>query len=145
VNCLGSFTDGFDQFCKKLDDTKKLAGWSIDYALEDTAKQCIEDAQSRTPVDTGTLFESWKVREDNKQTGGYVDSTHSVTVWSDPSIIATNPKYPDGEYYSDKIENRFMRTNGKYYRGKHMLKLAFAQCGKNLKANLKKQLGDVFK
>lgn len=141
---MGGFTSGFKEFQNKIDDIKKLAPMAIDISLEQTANQCIEDTQSRTPIDTGTLFDSWKIREDNKQTGGYEDSTHSVTLFSDPSIIATNPKYPDGEYYSDKIENGFMRTNGKYYKGKHMLKLALTQVPKNLKANLKKNLGDVF-
>lgn len=95
-------------------------------------------------IDTGTLFDSWKIREDNKRTGGYVDSTHSLEVFSDPSVIATNPKHPNGEYYSPMIENGFVKPNGKYYRGKHMLKLAFSNCKRNLKANLRKNIGEVF-
>lgn len=144
---MGSFTDGFEQFYKKLEDVKKLAPMAIDISLEETAKQCIEDTQKymEDAIDTGTLFDSWTIREDNKQTGGYVDSTHSLEVWSDPSIINQNPKHKNNpRYYSHFIENGFLMNNGKYYRGKHMLKKAFSLCNKNLKANLKKNLKDVF-
>lgn len=141
---MSSFTSGFKEFQNKLNETKKIASWAIDYALEETGEQLIEDTQLRTPIDTGTLFESWTIREDDKQTGGYQDSTHGITIWSDPSIIATNPKYPNGEYYSDKIENGFTRPNGKFYKGKHMFKIALTNVPKNLRANLKKHLGDVF-
>lgn len=141
---MGDFTSGFKEFENKLDNTKKLIGWAIDYSLDEVSTQLIEDAQSRTPIDTGTLFDSWEVRQDNRKTGYSEDSTHSIEVWSNPDIIATNPKHPNGEYYSDKIENGFLMTNGKFYRGRHMFKLAFSSCNRNLKASLKKQLGSVF-
>lgn len=145
---MGSFTSGFDEFIKKIEDIKILAPYAIDISLEQTANQCIEDTQrviyETNTIDTGTLYDSWKIREDNKQTGGYQDSTHILTVWSDPSVIAMNPKHPDGEYYPPLIENGFIKPNGKYYRGKHMLKKAFSNCPRNLKANLKKQFKGVF-
>jgi hypothetical protein len=146
---MGGFTEGFDQFYKKIDEIKILAPLAIDISIEETAEKCIEDIQKviyeKNAIDTGALYDSWKIREDNKQTGGYVDSTHSLEVWSDPTIVVDeHPKHPGGEYYPPLIENGFIKPNGKRYKGIHMLKLAFSNCKRNLKANLKKNIGDVF-
>jgi len=142
---MGNSTEGFNEFIKKLEDTKKLMGYAIDYALDDTGNKLAEDARNFSPKDTGTLKKSLEIRSDNKQTGGSGNpSVHSVTVWSSPAIIATNPKHPDGEYYSEKIENGFITPNGTFRKGDHMLKLAKSNFKRNIKASLKNELGGVF-
>jgi hypothetical protein len=126
----------FKQFLNKLDDKVDEA---IENALQETSEQCAKEASELSPVKTGTLRDSWEVvKNEDKR------STHAMTVWSDMGIIDTNPDHPRGEYYSHLIENGFVKPDGKRYKGKHMLKLAFSNCKRNLKANLRKELGSAF-
>jgi hypothetical protein len=91
------------------------------------------------------MEESWEIKEDNKQTGSSEEtSLHSITFWSNPEIIAMNPKHPNGEYYPPLIEDGFDLPNGKHYKGIHMFKNTLTLCPKNLKANLKNRLSEVF-
>ena len=133
--------EGLDDFKKFLDRVDTLTQFAIQEALQETGEKCVEDCQNNTlpAIDTGTLFDSWKMVQDDKQRG-----TNSITILSDPDVIATNPKHPNGDYYSPMIENGFIKPNGKLYRGQHMLKNAFSNCKRNLKANLRKELGSAF-
>jgi hypothetical protein len=142
---LGNFTSGFQELVNKLNQAKTLTPIAIDYALEETGETGASDASYNSPVDTHTLETSWEVNPDTKQTGdNTLDGVHSVEIWSNPDIISMNPKHPDGEYYPPLIENGFMRPNGSYYTGVHMLKNAMTKAEQNLKDNLAKEIKDVF-
>ena len=143
---LSGFTSGFQELVNKLTEAEKLVPIAIDYALEDTGEKVAKTASKNSPVDTQTLQQSWDVNPDTKQTGeNSTNNTHSIEVWSDPEIIAMNPKHPNGEYYPPLIENGFTKPNGKFYSGRHMLKNAMTPAKDDLEINLMKQLGDVFK
>jgi hypothetical protein len=143
---LGGFTSGFKELVDKLNDAKTLVPSAIDYALEETGETCAEDTAKASPVKTTILQTSWEVNPDSKQTGGNTsDDTHSLEVWSNPEIIAIHPEHPDGEYYPPLIENGFMKKDGKYYTGVHMLKNSVTKAKDNLKDNLTKEIKDVFR
>jgi len=137
---MSNSIDGLKEFKQFLDRVDKKVDDAIENALEETGKQCAEDASNNSPIDTGTLRDSWEVVKNEDKRG-----THAMTVWSDIGIVYTNPKHTNNpRYYSHLIENGFIMRNGKYYRGKHMLKKAFSNCKRNLKANLRKELGSAF-
>jgi hypothetical protein len=143
---LGGFTSGFIELVNKLNDAKILVPNAIDYALEETGGTCVEDTANRSPVKTGTLQASWEINPDTKQTGGNSeDDIHSLEIQSNPEIIAIHPEHPDGEYYPPLIENGFMKKNGEYYVGVHMLKNSVTLAKANLKNNLTKEIKDVFR
>lgn len=129
----------------KLNQAKQKAPTAIDNAILETGYDVISIAKDRSPIDTSTLERSWNFNEETKQIGNNSDDgIHSIEVFSDPSVIATNPNHPNGEYYPPKIENGFDMPNGKHYSGQHMLKVAMTPAKKNLKSNLKDELKGVF-
>ena len=142
---MGNFTNGFKELSDKLIKGKQKVPIAIDNALIDTGYAVVGVAKDRSPIETSTLEQSWEIEQDNLQLGENVqDDTHSVTVWSSPDIIATNPKSPNGDYYPPRIENGYTMANGKKYVGHHMLKVAMTPAKKNLKSNLQQELKEVF-
>lgn len=142
---MGNFTSGFQELVEKLNKAKQKTPIAIDNAILETGYDVIAVAKDRSPIDTSTLERSWDFNEKTKQIGETAtDNTHSIEVWSDPSVIATNPNHPNGEYYPPMIENGFDMPNGKHYSGQHMLKVAMTPAKNNLKNNLQQELRDVF-
>ena len=138
---MGNFTSGFQELANKLTKAQQKVPIAIDNAILETGYDIIAIAKDRSPIDTGTLESSWNFNEDTKQIGSNTDNdTHSIEVFSDPKIIETNPKSPDGDYYPPRIENGYTMNNGKKYVGHHMLKVAMTPAKNNLKNNLKKEL-----
>jgi hypothetical protein len=142
---MGNFTSGFQELANKLIKAQQKVPVAIDNALIDTGYSVVGHAKDNSPIDTSTLEQSWEIEDDNLQLGDTaLDDTHSLSVWSSPTIIATNPKHPNGEYYSPMIENGFDLPNGKHYPAQNMLKNAMTPAKDDLKNNLTSQLGDVF-
>ena len=142
---MGNFTSGFQEMINKLNKAKQEVPTAIDNSILETGYDVIAVAKDRSPIDTGTLESSWTFNEDTKQIGSNTDNgTHSVEIFSDPQIIATNPKTPNGDYYPTRIENGYTMANGKKYIGHHMLKVAITPAKKNLKSNLQQELKEVF-
>ena len=58
------------------------------------------------------------------------DGNKQIEVWSNPDIIATNPKHPNGEYYPYLIEYGWIDKSGVFHQGDHMWESA-STLGKN--------------
>jgi hypothetical protein len=142
---MGSFTSGFQELANKLNQAKQKIPIAIDNAILETGYDVVAICKDRSPIDSGTLEKSWNFNEENKQIGNAVDNgNHSIEIFADTQVIATNPNHPDGEYYPPMIENGFDLPNGKHYNGQHMLKIAMTPAKKNLKNNLQEELKGVF-
>ena len=141
---MSNFTSGFNEIINKLNKAKQTTPIAIDNAILETGYDVISVAKDRSPIDTATLEKSWNFNEETKQLGTTASDVHSVEIFSDTQIIATNPKTPNGDYYPTRIENGYTMANGKKYIGHHMLKVAMTPAKKNLKDNLQQELKEVF-
>lgn len=141
---MSNFTNGFQEMINKLNRAKQKVPIAIDNSILETGYDVIAIAKDRSPIDTSTLERSWNFNEETKEMGNTASNIHSIEIFSDPKVIATNPKTPNGDYYPTRIENGYTMANGKKYVGHHMLKIAMTPAKKNLKGNLKQELKEVF-
>lgn len=66
-------------------------------------------------------------------------------MWSSPNIIATNPKHPNGDYYSNYIENGWTDRGGIWHEGDHMLQSSVTIAKHEITSNIKNELNKINK
>ncbi|ATV06018.1 HK97 gp10 family phage protein [Fusobacterium vincentii] len=121
---------GFKEFDKILDEIKTKAPKSTEKFLMLQAEELKKDVKELTPVDTGTLKNSWQ-RENGKRLTG---NTFSQIVFS-----MTN--------YSHFVEygHRIGRNKTKFVRGRFMLRTAVAMRQIKFYKDLKNFYGGLIK
>ena len=121
---------GFKEFDKILDEIKTKAPKSTEKFLMLQAEELKKDVKELTPVDTGTLKNSWQ-RENGKRLTG---NTFSQIVFS-----MTN--------YSHFVEygHRIGRNKTKFIRGRFMLRTAVAMRQIKFYKDLKNFYGGLIK
>lgn len=121
---------GFKEFDKILDEIKTKAPQTTERFLMLQAEDLKKDVKNLTPVDTGTLKNSWQ-RENGKRLTG---NTFSQIVFS-----MTN--------YSHFIEygHRIGRNKTKFVRGRFMLRTAVAMRQIKFYKDLKNFYGGLIK
>ena len=123
---------GFKEFITNQDSYIDKWNKAMDKATYEIGQTIVITASDLSPVDTGTLQESWEI---NYEATKNEDGNHEKEVFSNPEIIATNPKHPNGNYYSYYIEHGFTKPDGSWYEGKHMLESGIT-VGKNNMKNI---------
>lgn len=135
--------DGFSEFKEKILDKKIKFKSAMQLSANDICKEIASNASGMSPIKTGTLKKSFETnKEADKISEGYIEKE----VWSNPSIIATNPDHPNGDYYSDYIENGFTDRGGVWHEGVHMFESALTIAEKDkitiIKNNMDRIMGD---
>ena len=136
--------EGLKELMDQVNSMKSL-GDDIDFLMAQVSAECIKDVRDGSPVDTGTLRNSWEIESSNNISNG--DTTDHVTViWSNPDIISTNPKHSleNYEYYPYKIEYGFVKKDGSFYEGKFMLDKAMTIAQQNLFNEIDKLFNEKF-
>lgn len=121
---------GFKEFDKILDEIKTKAPQATERFLMLQAEELKKDVKELTPVDTGTLKNSWQ-RENGKRLTG---KTFSQIVFS-----MTN--------YAAHVEygHRIGRSKTKFVRGRFMLRIAVAMRQIKFYKDLKNFYGGLIK
>ncbi|WP_339009651.1 HK97 gp10 family phage protein [Fusobacterium animalis] len=121
---------GFKKFDKILDEIKTQAPQATERFLMLQAEELKKDVKELTPVDTGTLKNSWQ-RENGKRLTG---KTFSQIVFS-----MTN--------YAAHVEygHRIGRSKTKFVRGRFMLRIAVAMRQIKFYKDLKNFYGGLIK
>lgn len=138
-----------DDFINKAEITKTQYNDFIYRFLVDMGELIVSKAKEKTPVDTGALKASWGLKTEkttvqylvlkSSKTGRlvpkkfYVRSGHVTRVGTDRGkymgIRITNP-----QEYATEIEDGFVKSNGDWYEGRHMLKSAMNEMQAKLPA-----------
>lgn len=118
---------GVINFLQDIERTKVEIEQAIEDGVIKNCRNVCSNAYFNSRIDTGTMRESYQLNnEESIRTTG----EHQKQAWSNPSIIATNPKHPNGEYYPYLIEYGWIDKSGVFHQGDHMWESA-STLGKN--------------
>ena len=138
-----AITSNFESFMKTLENNKMDCDNAIEQGLNKTCTDMVKNATDFTiRVDTATLKKSWEI---NGEQTINEDGLHQKQVWSSPNIIATNPKHPNGDYYSNYIENGWTDRGGIWHEGDHMLQSSVTIAKHEITSNIKNELNKINK
>ena len=112
-----SDVSGFDELERAIENMMNELDEGITQVLEETATECIAEAQSRTPVKTGDLRRSW--------THGEVKTSGTEKYVELGSAIP----------YAQLIEDGHRQGNG-FVEGRHMLKDSITIAERELKTKI---------
>lgn len=131
----------FSNFILEIEEFKNSIQNELYNGVDEVGRRMAENARDFSAYDTGTLRSSWGIRQDNIINE---DGNKQIEVWSDPVIIATNPKHPNGEYYSIPQEEGYMTPSGVWKEGRWMLSSSIAIAREELPQVLEEKISKVF-
>ena len=131
----------FSNFILEIEEFKNSIQNELYNGVDEVGRRMAENARDFSAYDTGTLRSSWGVRQDNIINE---DGNKQIEVWSNPDIIATNPKHPNGEYYSIPQEEGYMTPGGVWKPGRWMLSSSIAIAKEELPQVLEEKISKVF-
>lgn len=131
----------FSNFILEIDKFKNSIQNELYNGVDEVGRRMAENARDFSAYDTGTLRSSWGVRQDNIINE---DGNKQIEVWSNPDIIATNPKHPNGEYYSIPQEEGYMTPGGVWKPGRWMLSSSMEIAKEELPQVLEEKISKVF-
>ena len=131
----------FSNFILEINEFKNSIQNELYNGVDEVGRRMAENARDFSAYDTGTLRSSWGVRQDNIINE---DGNKQIEVWSNPDIIATNPKHPNGEYYSIPQEEGWTDASGKFHEGRWMLSSSITIAREELPQVLEEKISKVF-
>ena len=131
----------FSNFILEIEDFKNSIQNELYNGVDEVGRRMAENARDFSAYDTGTLRSSWGVRQDNIINE---DGNKQIEVWSNPDIIATNPKHPNGDYYSIYQEEGWTDASGKFHEGRWMLESAKTIAQEELPQVLSNKIENLF-
>lgn len=137
---MGVECKGLEEFLSGIELMKSKTSDAIEKGLN---KNCIatkSNASELSRRDTGTLKKSWELNKDNEINQ---EGEHQKEVWSNPSIIATNPKHPNGRYYAWDLENGWTDRGGIWHEGDHMLQSSITISKQTIRQDILEELNKL--
>ena len=99
------------------------------------------NARDFSAYDTGTLRSSWEIKKDSIVNE---DGNKRIEVWSSPTVISSNPKHPNGDYYSIYQEEGYMTPGGVWKPGRWMLSSSITIAREELPQVLSNKIENLF-
>ena len=131
----------FSNFILEIDEFKNSIQNELYNGVLEVGENMSNNAKDFSAYDTGTLRSSWEIKKDSIVNE---DGNKTIEVWSSPIVIASNPKHPNGDYYSIYQEEGYMTPGGVWKPGRWMLSSSMEIAKEELPQVLEEKISKVF-
>ena len=128
-------------FILEIEEFKNSIQNELYNGIVEVGENMSNNARDFSAYDTGTLRSSWEIKKDSIVNE---DGNKRIEVWSSPTVISSNPKHPNGDYYSIYQEEGWTDASGNFHEGRWMLESAKTIAQEELPRVLSSKIESLF-